>query len=452
MPTEMSASESAVMPVAHDVDPRQAALEQVLSSHSFARADQLRRFLRYVCEMEIAGRGREITEYSIATEALGRAPSYAPLEDSAVRTTARTLRQKLAAFYETEMPSAELRIEIPKGMYTPRFVAWRSACRPAANSATSALHLPAPAVMHHELTGWKFGVAAALVLVAAVAIVVAGRVISPGAPRVDPLIQEAWAPLASPGPTVLLCVSTPLQLMVRSVPDPARPPGTFPFPDDFARFHETYNRLQGRADAPYLFLEPSLISTTLGETFAAVRAAQVLQSLGRDFKTVATRTMQIPAIVAQRAIVLGGPEYSRTTRQLLERGVYEIRYDPARGEQVLVETSRKGSGWQRSLERRAGNVVTSFGLITVLGRGSEHPASAINITGLNSAGIQGAMEFFASPSALARLKQEMLAGGIKKFPAAYQVVVRCAVYEDQMLSYSYEAHQILDSAIPDAQR
>lgn len=38
------------------------ALEAVLKSRTFARSDQLQGFLRYICEMELAGRGNEITE------------------------------------------------------------------------------------------------------------------------------------------------------------------------------------------------------------------------------------------------------------------------------------------------------------------------------------------------------------------------------------------------------
>jgi len=51
---------------------KQRALELVLQSRTFVRSEQLRAFLRYVCSMEIEGRGEQITEYRIAVEALGR--------------------------------------------------------------------------------------------------------------------------------------------------------------------------------------------------------------------------------------------------------------------------------------------------------------------------------------------------------------------------------------------
>lgn len=98
-----------------------AALEAVLHSQTFARADQLKCFLRYVCEMEMAGRGHELTEYLIGTEALGRPANYSPGDDSGVRTRAFALRKKLQEFYEDEQPNATLRIELLKGSYCPHF-------------------------------------------------------------------------------------------------------------------------------------------------------------------------------------------------------------------------------------------------------------------------------------------------------------------------------------------
>src|SRR5262245_15460824 len=91
---------------------KRAALETVLHSHTFARADQLKSFLKYVCEMEMAGRGQELTEYLIGIEALGRPANYSPGDDSAVRNRAFALRKKLQEFYEHEQPDAAVRIEL----------------------------------------------------------------------------------------------------------------------------------------------------------------------------------------------------------------------------------------------------------------------------------------------------------------------------------------------------
>ena len=40
---------------------KRAALHEVLSSVTFFRASQVRNFLRYICEMELAGQGQPCT-------------------------------------------------------------------------------------------------------------------------------------------------------------------------------------------------------------------------------------------------------------------------------------------------------------------------------------------------------------------------------------------------------
>lgn len=104
----------------HDADKR-AALEQVLCSATFLRASQVKNFLRYICEMEFAGRASALHEYLIGVEALGRPTAYSTDDDSSVRRRAYALRQKLEEVYAKELIDAPIRIEVPKGSYVPRF-------------------------------------------------------------------------------------------------------------------------------------------------------------------------------------------------------------------------------------------------------------------------------------------------------------------------------------------
>jgi hypothetical protein len=103
-----------------DVDKR-AALEEVLRSATFIRASQVRNFLRYICEMELAGRAEALHEYLIGVEALGRPTAYSTEDDSSVRRRAYALRQKLDEVYAKELTDARIRIDVPKGSYVPRF-------------------------------------------------------------------------------------------------------------------------------------------------------------------------------------------------------------------------------------------------------------------------------------------------------------------------------------------
>jgi hypothetical protein len=104
------------------VEEKRAALQEVLQSGAFIRAGQLQSFLRFICEMEISGRGSELNEYLIGVEALGRPAGYSPAEDAAVRRRAIDLREKLDEVYATELAASRLRIDLPKGRYVPRFV------------------------------------------------------------------------------------------------------------------------------------------------------------------------------------------------------------------------------------------------------------------------------------------------------------------------------------------
>jgi hypothetical protein len=105
-----------------DIEKR-AAMEQVLQSTTFLRASQVRNFLRYICEMELAGRASALHEYLIAVEAMGRPAAYSTDSDSSVRRRAYALRQKLQSVYAHELTDARIRIEVPKGSYVPRYVA-----------------------------------------------------------------------------------------------------------------------------------------------------------------------------------------------------------------------------------------------------------------------------------------------------------------------------------------
>ena len=100
---------------------KRAALEEVLRSTTFVRASQVRNFLRYICEMEFAGRAAALHEYLIGVEALGRPTAYSTEDDSSVRRRAYALRQKLDQVYASELADSPIRIDVPKGSYVPRF-------------------------------------------------------------------------------------------------------------------------------------------------------------------------------------------------------------------------------------------------------------------------------------------------------------------------------------------
>lgn len=100
---------------------KRAALARVLESRTFVRSEQLRAFLRYVCQEEFAGRADQLNEYALGISVFGRKSGYSPAEDSTVRSRAYDLRNKLKTYYRDEAPEDPVGIVIDKGAYVPRF-------------------------------------------------------------------------------------------------------------------------------------------------------------------------------------------------------------------------------------------------------------------------------------------------------------------------------------------
>ena len=96
-------------------------LERVLSSKTFIHSPQLCRFLRFIVEQEIAGQADQLKEYVLGLQVLGKDESFDPRIDTAVRSEARRLRQKLAEYYQTEGKNDPIEIAVPKGSYRPVF-------------------------------------------------------------------------------------------------------------------------------------------------------------------------------------------------------------------------------------------------------------------------------------------------------------------------------------------
>jgi tetratricopeptide (TPR) repeat protein len=102
------------------IDELNEALENLLADPDFHASARNKRFLRYVVEEQLAGRGARIKAYSIATEIFGRPDDFDPASDPIVRIEATRLRTALSEYYAKSGDALPMRISIPKGAYTPR--------------------------------------------------------------------------------------------------------------------------------------------------------------------------------------------------------------------------------------------------------------------------------------------------------------------------------------------
>jgi hypothetical protein len=102
-------------------DPRWALVERIAASHHLKSSARLRDLLFYVADCAIREAPEEATEQQIGIHIFHRSPGYNSSEDSIVRTHARLLRQKLAAYFAEEGHAEEVLLEVPKGHYLPVF-------------------------------------------------------------------------------------------------------------------------------------------------------------------------------------------------------------------------------------------------------------------------------------------------------------------------------------------
>jgi len=111
-----------------DTDAKAAAqLNRIFVSKAFRQADRLKRFLTFIVEETIAGRGERLKEFVVGMEVFGKDDSFDPRNDPIVRVQARRLRAQLARYYREEGQDDELVIELPKGGYSPIFRSMKTA-------------------------------------------------------------------------------------------------------------------------------------------------------------------------------------------------------------------------------------------------------------------------------------------------------------------------------------
>ncbi len=447
---------------------KRAALDAVLRSDTFARSDQLKSFLKYVCEMEIAGHGHELTEYLIGVEALGRPSQYSPGDDSGVRNRAFALRKKLHEYYEQEKPDAPIRIDLHKGSYCPHFVE-NTPPEKSNGNGVSISQLSAPLVpvspghdlpalteigiggeRERLLRGFVAGVIATTLIAGAIyLLMLARRGANAPPPSIAPVLAEAWGPILSPHAEVLVCVANPPSFSVHPAASPlavsstAPPsfndPGGRPMPKEML---DWYRLRYPAADGQNHFLTITTNATYWGDAIGAMTALKTLVSAGVAPQMFPEKVVTMPTLRRRNVILFGAPEYSPAVTHFLEKCPLTVKY--------LDSIISRGPGQTAtslySPKRDAKNNMTQvYGLITVLPSQSstEHQHRTLIFSGINSAGAQAAAEFFSAPENLIELRKHLNQQGHNYFPPAYQVVVSAETDDSILLNFKYETHRLL---------
>jgi hypothetical protein len=147
-----------------DVEPEliQRHLQKVLLSESLAKAETPRKLLTYLTERALREEVPKETE--IAFDVFGKDPSFSGAEQSIVRVSVRSLRQKLAEYYAGPGQNDEVRFDIPKGGYRLTVSLHAAPLPPAAVTPDRVAPLPPP---RSRLLLWTSVAACALLAVSA---------------------------------------------------------------------------------------------------------------------------------------------------------------------------------------------------------------------------------------------------------------------------------------------
>lgn len=432
------------------LEERQLALRRALESHTFARSEQLKAFLRYICEAEMLRPGAPLTEYIIGVEVLGRSEGYSPAEDSSVRTRAYELRQKLERLYTRELQDEPVQICVPKGTYSPHFV---HRARSLESVATISIPLSTPDIISHpQLTGRpsrKSGwiITLAVLITAALASAVTWRVLH-SASSIKPesaarVLAEAWGPLAANDGTVIMCLATPLSMVVGPQGHQVFGSKDYPVPDEVYSIFKEHRPL-APSQKMGLTLTDNMIA--VGTLNAALITAQALKNFGTSYQMLPERVATVSALRGRNAVLFGAAVDSEAITRALADMPLNIDFEPSVSEFVV----RDQSSHQFTAPKKSptGDFTEVLGLLTVkvAKDGDRKPIQSVVFSGITSVGIQGAAEYFSSAAAMSNLRALFGREGIKGFPASYQVVVRCAYSNQLLLSVEYLTHRVVRSA------
>ncbi len=423
---------------------KRSALERVLESRTFCRSDQLRGFLRYICEAEFDGRAQQLNEYVLGVSVLGRPAHYSPAEDSCVRSRAYELRNKLKSYYQSEAPDDPIQIEIEKGAYVPRF---QRRVPPLAAEQAAEIAAPGagvPVASHSEQSVRVQGQARRLFRVAAwvVVVLLASGLLhrfwsmrqGQGAKGFETQVPSRemdalWKPFLDP--SVPLLISFDIRLFLYA-----------PATGLVVRDYQTNQLAEATKSKPLAEFQERMGTHELQETFdyadfGAVHAAFLLgRLLKRDVGLKHSSSLGWDDFWNSNIIFIGKPNLNPTIRYSLQgRDLVETEFGsgirnlhPLPGEPELYRTATTHGAGEK------------YALITVL-PGPQPGRHMMILSGSGAELMWALAESVTNPTRVREIFSHLLLPS-GECPAAFQIVIQATFESNVPVKIRYVTHRV----------
>ena len=403
-----------------------------MASESFRNSESLRRLLAYLAEAYEAGTARDLKEYTIGRDVLGKPEDYDPRTDASVRVQIGRLRQRLEQYYQSEGAGSRLQIHLPKGHF--ELVADE---RPASE----------PGKMRGGRSVWVWksaaiGFGAASLVLLALSFSGWRQATQPrsGLATWPREAREFWGPFVESRRPLMIVLGTPLFVRFHS----------HYFRNPWANEWSEVEREVPLAELAKLLKSPSAPSAThrwtpLGEAVAAFRLGTMLAPVKQDLLLKRSTVLAWEDVRSNNLVFLGPPKFNRQLRDLPLRESFIIadggvtNLDPQPGELPV---------YKKPSPPEVDDIPEDYAVITRV-RGVEGWGEILVLASTSTEGTWAAAEFVTSPAHLRQMR-ERLGRDVESREESYQVVLRCRFKAQVPIHSEYVTHRVLGRNRPGA--
>jgi hypothetical protein len=412
-------------------------VERILHSEELRSSDTQRRLFKFLADKSFAGEADALNEYAVATDGLGKPPTYDPRHNSAVRIQVGRLRQSLAEYYRTEGVRDECIIELPKGRF-------KLTCTQRPALVEDPTPKPSPVVVEPVVTRipvvalWsRFAFAAALLLIVALGawvLLLQKRVQSATAsslPGWSPDLQQLWGPFVDSKLPLILTIEDPLFAELRSQP------GVY-FRD------RSLNQWGDVVSSPAIAalqrsiktssVQPSRYYTAFGEVEVAYHLGTLLGSHQQSLSIIKTSQVSWSQLADNNVIFVGVEDLFFDSQ--LHNMPLELPYVPVlQGIRNVHPQAGEPALFADDYSTAPSEEGVAYALVTHL-PGPLRSHDIISFTSNRSAGYLGAIRWFTDPSSAKELVAK-LKGANGDMPRFYQVLFKVRFKDDVPLETTY---------------